>query len=90
MVQITISCGMTLGIRCRKILRETRTPQASVAVMNSCSRSERICPRTRRAMEGQPRKPSVSIKYSMRIWGSTRMASIAAPRMMMIGMEGMQ
>ena len=65
-------------------------PQASVAVMNSCSRRERIWPRTRRAMPGQPRKPRISIRYIIRIWGSTPVLSMAAPRMMMMGMEGMQ
>ena len=39
-VQLTMSCGMTLGIRWRKMRRETLMPQASVAVMNSCSRRE--------------------------------------------------
>ena len=62
MVQETMSCGMTLGTRCRKIRRETLMPQASVAVMNSCSRRERIWPRTRRAMPGQPKKPRISIR----------------------------
>ena len=51
-----------LGIRWRKMRRETLMPQASVAVMNSCSRRERIWPRTRRAIPGQPRKPKISIK----------------------------
>ena len=41
-VHVTISCGMTFGIRCLKILRDARIPQASVAVMNSCSRRDRI------------------------------------------------
>ena len=90
MVQVTISWGMTLGIRCRKIRRETLMPQASVAVMNSCSRSDRICPRTSRAMEGQLRKPRINIRYSIRIWGSTCMASMAEPRMIIRGVEGMQ
>ena len=62
MVQITISWGMTLGIRCLKMRRETLMPQASVAVINSCSRRERIWPRTMRAMLGQPKKPSSSIR----------------------------
>ena len=61
-VQLTMSCGMTLGIRWRKMRRETLMPQASVAVMNSCSRRERIWPRTRRAIPGQPRKPRINIK----------------------------
>ena len=89
-VQVTISCGTTLGIRCLKIRRDTRMPQASVAVINSCSRRERICPRTRRAIPGQPRIPRISIRYSMRSFGSTRIPSIAAPRMMIRGIEGIQ
>ena len=62
MVQETISWGMTFGTRCLKILRETLSPLDSVAVMNSCSRSERIWPRTMRARPGQPRKPRISIR----------------------------
>ena len=90
MVQVTISCGMTLGIRWRKIRCQTLMPQASVASMNSCSRRERIWPRTRRAMPGQPRKPKISIRYIIRVQESTRMASMAAPMMIMTGIEGMQ
>ena len=62
MVQVTISWGMTLGIRCLKIRRDTLRPQASAAVMYSCSRRDRIWPRTRRAIPAQPRKPRISIK----------------------------
>ena len=89
-VLITISCGITFGIRWRKIRLDTLMPHASVAVMNSCSRRERICPRTIRAVPGQPRIPRISIRYSIRICGSRRMPSIAAPRIMMTGMDGMQ
>ena len=44
----------------------------------------------RRAMPGQPRKPRISIRYIIRVQESMRMASMAAPRMMMMGMEGRQ
>ena len=90
MVQVTISCGITLGIRWRKMRCHALIPQASAAVMNSCSRRDKIWPRTRRAMPGQPRKPRISIRYIIRVQESMRMASMAAPRMMMMGMEGRQ
>ena len=41
-------------------------------------------------MLGQPRKPRISIRYIMRVQESTRIASMAAPMMMMTGIEGMQ
>ena len=65
-------------------------PPASAAVINSCSRKERICPRTSRARLGHPKKPKVSIKKSILTWGSIRIASSVAPRIISKGVVGIQ
>ena len=69
MVANTISWGTTLGTRCLKILRLTRTPVASVATMNSCSRSDKICPRTIRAIPTQPILPMITHSIYIRTVG---------------------
>ena len=89
-VAMTISWGMTFGTRWRKMRSFTRMPVASVATMNSCSRRESICPRTRRAMLAQPMTPSAAIIIIRRMYVSMRIASISAPRMIMIGIIGRQ
>ena len=84
-VACTIKSGMTFGTRCRKILRETRMPVASVATMKSCSRSERIWPRTTRAMLVQPNMPSTAMRMNIRLIGSISILSMTVPMIMTIG-----
>ena len=67
MVACTMSSGMTFGTRWRKMRREMRMPVASVATMKSCSRRDRIWPRTTRATPVQPMMPMMAISRKMRV-----------------------
>ena len=57
----TTMAAVTLGQMCKSMMRPGRAPSARAATTKSRSRTDRVCPRTRRAKTGVNTMPMASM-----------------------------